>query len=185
MTKHMYYVIQSGAMKLVLWRHWMHVTQVHPVTTEYQFHCTRLYCSVACIIVQLKKEATMLPNQSFWKRTHSDSSYGSCSKCKTILYRFKCTAWSCEIGSLTSVDAPELYAPSDDREPSSLHVVARHYTTSCLLSKKFNGKEHGKKLLHACTSTCRSHISCFELSWDQSHQSHFTVLQHVQCHTQL
>ena len=35
--------IQSGAVKLVLWRHWMHATQVHPVTAENQFHCTRLY----------------------------------------------------------------------------------------------------------------------------------------------
>ena len=36
--------IQSGAVKLVLWRHGMHVTQVHPVTAEDQFHCTWLYC---------------------------------------------------------------------------------------------------------------------------------------------
>ena len=35
--------IQPGAVKLVLWRHWMHVTQVHPVMSENQFHCTRLY----------------------------------------------------------------------------------------------------------------------------------------------
>ena len=30
-------------MKWVFWCHWMHVTQVHPVTSENQFHCTRLY----------------------------------------------------------------------------------------------------------------------------------------------
>ena len=35
--------IQPGAVKLVLWHHWRHVTQVHPVTSESQFHCTRLY----------------------------------------------------------------------------------------------------------------------------------------------
>ena len=35
--------IQLGAVKLVLWRHGKHVTQVHPVTAEDQFHCTRLY----------------------------------------------------------------------------------------------------------------------------------------------
>ena len=35
--------IQPGAVKLVLWRHWMHVTQVHPVTAENQLHYTRLY----------------------------------------------------------------------------------------------------------------------------------------------
>ena len=35
--------IQPCALKLVLWRHWMHVTQVHPVTSENQFYCTRLY----------------------------------------------------------------------------------------------------------------------------------------------
>ena len=34
--------IQPGAVKLVLWRHLMHLTQVHPVTSENQFHCTRL-----------------------------------------------------------------------------------------------------------------------------------------------
>ena len=36
-------LIQPGAVKLVLWCHGMHVTQVHPVTAEDQFHCTRLY----------------------------------------------------------------------------------------------------------------------------------------------
>ena len=34
--------IQPGAVKLVLWRHWMHATQVHPVMSENHFHCTRL-----------------------------------------------------------------------------------------------------------------------------------------------
>ena len=33
----------DGAVKLVLWRHWMHGTQVHPVTAENQFHYTRLH----------------------------------------------------------------------------------------------------------------------------------------------
>ena len=36
-------LVQPGAVKLVLWRHGMHVIQVHPVTAEDQFHCTRLY----------------------------------------------------------------------------------------------------------------------------------------------
>ena len=36
-------------MKLVLWRHWMHRSYMHPVTSENQFHCTRLY--TACIPV--------------------------------------------------------------------------------------------------------------------------------------
>ena len=37
--------IQPGAVKLVLLHHWMHEIQVHPVhvTSENQFHCTRLY----------------------------------------------------------------------------------------------------------------------------------------------
>ena len=37
--------IKPGAVKLLLalWHPWMHVTQVHPVTSENQFHCTRLY----------------------------------------------------------------------------------------------------------------------------------------------
>ena len=38
--------IQPGAVKLVLWRHLMHEFQVHPVTPENQFHCTRLYMYV-------------------------------------------------------------------------------------------------------------------------------------------
>ena len=36
-------LVQPGAVKLVLWRHCMHEIQVHPVTSENQFHCTRLY----------------------------------------------------------------------------------------------------------------------------------------------
>ena len=39
------YSVQPGAVKLVLWRHWTHVTQVHPVTAESQFRCTRLYAN--------------------------------------------------------------------------------------------------------------------------------------------
>ena len=37
---------QPGAVKSVLWRHWTHATQVHPVTKENQFHCTRLHIRV-------------------------------------------------------------------------------------------------------------------------------------------
>ena len=33
----------------------------------------------------------------------------------------ECTVWCSEIGSLTSLDAPELHASSDVREPISLH----------------------------------------------------------------
>ena len=36
--------IQPGAMKLVLCCHWMHLSYMHPVMSENQFHCTRLYC---------------------------------------------------------------------------------------------------------------------------------------------
>ena len=35
--------IQPGAVKLVLWRHWMHLSFMHPVTSKNQFHCTKLY----------------------------------------------------------------------------------------------------------------------------------------------
>ena len=35
--------IQLGAVKLVLWHHWMLVTQVHQVTSEKPIHCTKLY----------------------------------------------------------------------------------------------------------------------------------------------
>ena len=39
-----------------------------------------------------------------------------------------CTAWCSEIGSLTSLDAPELHAFSDVREPISLHQAV-HQTS--------------------------------------------------------
>ena len=35
--------VQPGAVKLVLWRHWMHLSYMPPLTTENQFHCTKLY----------------------------------------------------------------------------------------------------------------------------------------------
>ena len=35
--------VQSGAVKLVLWRHRMHLRYMHLVTWENQFHCTKLY----------------------------------------------------------------------------------------------------------------------------------------------
>ena len=37
--------LQSGAVKLVLWLHWMHLTYMFPLTSENQFHCTKLYIS--------------------------------------------------------------------------------------------------------------------------------------------
>ena len=36
-------VTQPAAVKLLLWHHWIPVTQMQPVTAENQFHCTRLY----------------------------------------------------------------------------------------------------------------------------------------------
>ena len=50
--------IQPGAVKLVLWRHLTHEIQVHPVTPENQFHCTRLYMhAYACahVCMHMKK----------------------------------------------------------------------------------------------------------------------------------
>ena len=44
--------VQPGAVILVFWRHWMHLNFMHPVTSENQFHCTRLYVSV-CLFVCL------------------------------------------------------------------------------------------------------------------------------------
>ena len=38
-----YCTASSGAVKLVLWRFWRHVTQVNPVSSENQFHCTGVY----------------------------------------------------------------------------------------------------------------------------------------------
>ena len=39
--------LQSGAVKLVLWRHWMHATEVHPVTAENQLYCPS--CTSVCM----------------------------------------------------------------------------------------------------------------------------------------
>ena len=47
-------------MKVILGRHWMHVTQVHPVTSENHFHCTGLYCKIGgmfSILVNLSLSA--------------------------------------------------------------------------------------------------------------------------------
>ena len=35
--------VQSGAVKLALWCHWMHLSFMHQVMLENQFHCTKLY----------------------------------------------------------------------------------------------------------------------------------------------
>ena len=35
--------LQHGAMKLVLCSHWMHLSYMHPVTSDNQFHCAKLY----------------------------------------------------------------------------------------------------------------------------------------------
>ena len=43
--------LQTGAVKLVLWRHWMHLNFMHPVTSENQFHCTRLYGNITLCLV--------------------------------------------------------------------------------------------------------------------------------------
>ena len=42
--------VQLGAVKLVLWRHWMHLNVMLPVMSENQFHCTRL-CVCVCVCV--------------------------------------------------------------------------------------------------------------------------------------
>ena len=42
--------IQPVAVKLVLWRHWMHLTQVHSMTSENQFHCHVLYWIVRNVL---------------------------------------------------------------------------------------------------------------------------------------
>ena len=59
--------LQPGAVKLALWRHWMHETQVHPMMPENQFHCTRLYmacrlctCLVSHLLVSVFSEMNPL-----------------------------------------------------------------------------------------------------------------------------
>ena len=36
-----YTCIHPGAVKLVLWRSWIHLSYMHPVTSDRQFHCAR------------------------------------------------------------------------------------------------------------------------------------------------
>ena len=59
--------LQAGAVKLVLWRHWMHLSYMHPLTSEKQFHCTRLYmlwCSLAIFCISdPDNQGTMLGYQ--------------------------------------------------------------------------------------------------------------------------
>ena len=52
----------------------------------------------------------------FWDLNRFDELLRLCSGVNT-----QKTAWCSEIGSLTSLDAPELHAASDVREPISLH----------------------------------------------------------------
>ena len=42
-AKYGYGYVQSGAVKLVLWCHWIHLNFMHQVMLETQFYCTRLY----------------------------------------------------------------------------------------------------------------------------------------------
>ena len=39
---------QPGAVEVVLWRHWKHVTQVHSVISENQLPCTMAYVRLQC-----------------------------------------------------------------------------------------------------------------------------------------
>ena len=67
------YGIQPGAVKLVLWRHWMHVTQVHWVKSENQFHSTRLYTTIWNKKMDLFRKLGSVPEEdlSFWVQTSS------------------------------------------------------------------------------------------------------------------
>ena len=61
------FLVQLGAVKLVLWRHGMHVTQVHPVTAEDQFHCTMLYISIlVSTSFCCRKLQSFLPSEILW-----------------------------------------------------------------------------------------------------------------------
>ena len=73
----------------------------------------------------------------------------------TLLHKSRCqkklsapnTEWCSEIGSLMSLDVPELHASTDVREPISLHqaVVEQSHT-----SHGFNTPLHGKAMLAVC-----------------------------------
>ena len=40
MRRNVHHQVQPGAVKLVLWRHWMYLSDKPSVTSENQFHCT-------------------------------------------------------------------------------------------------------------------------------------------------
>ena len=70
-----------GAVKLVLWRHWMHVTHEvhHLVTSENQFHCTRLYIFLAYFVKSIDLQENNNTRRSFpWLKVsrHTQSSDG-------------------------------------------------------------------------------------------------------------
>ena len=59
--------IQLGAVKLVLWRNWMHLSCMHPGTPDNQFHCTKLYLlAVVASYVALRQLVT---KQRSWLHT--------------------------------------------------------------------------------------------------------------------
>ena len=80
---------------------------------------------------KIKKTATMLSSKcSFLQekqnvpRQRSSQrawTYIEDNQVKTLYSRYNCTAWCSEMGSLTSLDVPELHASGDIREPISLH----------------------------------------------------------------
>ena len=59
--------VPPGAVNLVLWHHWMHATAAAAVTSENQFHCTRLYMCKPYQSMVLTKLLNHWPSPSFLK----------------------------------------------------------------------------------------------------------------------
>ena len=139
----------------------MHVTQVHPVTSENQFHFTRLYClSMRCNVLHFKQTGgghhlAVLPDWYKWRWQQAVTWNGLIT-----------TSWCGEIGSLTSLDACKLGAFSDVREPMGLVRITSWYPN-------FNGSHFGLPLseIHRMTGL----PSKIVWTMTYSHRPHLTA----------
>ena len=83
--------IQPGAEKLALCGHWMHLSYMHPVTSQNQFHCTRLYLRLSNLSMfdwprsHFYRNAWLVPPKT--PTSHSMASCGSIAQRSSMLER--------------------------------------------------------------------------------------------------
>ena len=100
-------LVQPGAVKLVLWRHWMHPSYMHPVTSENKFHCTMRY----------------IPNQTTAMRRKTQiRAFGHrLTPCNVLLmFSSRCTAFSSQLHEvLPQASSQSNQNKSEKREKTS------------------------------------------------------------------